>query len=158
MDNCTLATVEATKATFEEWATLRTNWELAMPRIEKEGVPQKDIFPLECTLRMNSLLLLLRQQAEPLISLAESYGIDAESLRAICHSERGGENEDKRVPVRAMLDKLVGAVIRDRRNQQRRRGKGPAFSRLASFVGHNLIAQIVAGLVRRWFAYWVAKT
>ena len=62
---------------FEQWATMFTNWELS------QGAGS-GAFPLECTLKMNGLLLEFREAAKPLIAAAEHFGIDAEPLRMIC--------------------------------------------------------------------------
>ena len=62
---------------FEQWATMFTNWELS----QSDG---PEAWPLECTLKMNGLLLEFRDAAKPLIAAAEHFGIDAEPLRMIC--------------------------------------------------------------------------
>jgi hypothetical protein len=63
---------------FEQWATMRTNFEAS------EAVGTIDSFPIASTVKMNDLLLKFCEAAKPYIVVAAHFGIEAEPLRMIC--------------------------------------------------------------------------
>ena len=101
-----LARVRKQRETFDQWATMRINHELA-----------PGSFPIDALERMNGLLLSFREQTTELIGPAESYGIDAGPLREICKTPSAETDPTKRNQIRAVLDKLEGALITQSRER-----------------------------------------
>lgn len=117
--------VRDARVLFDRWATMRTNYELAANDPEDRGRS----FPPKSKAEATGLLLAFQEKAKSLIPLAERYGVDAGALRTICYEINGGEDKDKRANVRAVLDKLEGAMLRPvadpiRANQSRETADG----------------------------------